>query len=619
MKMPRIFSNGIGAWSLLAILVLPAAGTFIVASEDFDTKQQGFAVGAATRFVVFDETSGRSEEPPPGQLVAPSAGSLDGDVQGPFPLEPPVAQAESFQFEPVSPVVRPAFAPSLFPSAEDVKLTANATGFRASDQVEDIGAREAVRQETDHLLPEQTESLPATASAETVSLAADASLEENDLAVENLAEAFAMEDMGDVSVPVDEVEPVEAASLPQEQVGPQGFTMGDSPVDATAVASQMLGEGQATPLNQVPALPNTVEQAAPPMLETAQLMANPTAADQVETDAVPNEVESNNAQPMPLPPVSPSPEAESVDQYEEFVPEDLYYPEPAMSADCGMACPRSWYARAELLYIDRKTEEGLTLTDDDFNGLDPLTYDTGARVTIGRIRDCLDGWELSYTGGFDWSERSLLAGPNLNPKFAAPDLDISAFRNAQQHSQEYRSDFHSGELNRRWWGWDVLSTSLGMRYIYLGDKYRFDSLDLAEGKTGTFKIDTDNNLIGPQLGVDLYRPLGRWSTGLWSKAGIYANFVEGNMSLVNDGVTQFANGDDDNVQFAVEAEIGAFVKLQLTPRMSLQAGYELWYLYGVATATSQTASPLTPASGTNIDSEDDIFYHGASLGAELVW
>jgi hypothetical protein len=318
-------------------------------------------------------------------------------------------------------------------------------------------------------------------------------------------------------------------------------------------------------------------------------------------------------------PYAPTPEPEAfpsdpTDPYG-LMPQGAAFEQPTMPADCGMACPMTWYARGEMLYVQRITEERITLTADDLNGLDRMEFAPGGRITIGRIGDCLDGFEAVYTGGFEWTERSLIVGDGLYPKFTSDKYDISSFRNAQAHRQEYRSDFHSAELNRKWWGWDVISTTVGVRYMYVGEEYRFDSFDREDG-FGSLQMGMDNHYIGPQIGLDLYRPIGRWTSELRSKAGVFLNYVDFDYTLINGGVPQFSTGGDKG-QFGFEAEIGFYAKYQLLPRLSLQAGYEFWYLYGVATPTSQDRSRIRDDDGAY--SKDDIFYHGGSLGVELVW
>ena len=49
------------------------------------------------------------------------------------------------------------------------------------------------------------------------------------------------------------------------------------------------------------------------------------------------------------------------------------------------------------------------------------------------------------------------------------------------------------------------------------------------------------------------------------------------------------------------------------------ASARIWYLAGLAQAHGQAVSPLTPATGTDVDSDNDTWYHAATVGAELVW
>jgi hypothetical protein len=288
-----------------------------------------------------------------------------------------------------------------------------------------------------------------------------------------------------------------------------------------------------------------------------------------------------------------------------------------LPADCGGACPPTCYASASAVLLLRATGEIRSLSASS-GELSQDGDQVAGRFTIGRIGDCLRGWEASYVGPLRWTHRNDGVGPSLFPGFAAIGVNISNFLNAQQQHEVYRSELHSLEVNKKWWGWDVISTSVGLRYFNLDEGYRFDSVDLIEGSTGTLSVSTHNHLIGPQIGMNLYYPLGRWTTSLRGKAGMYANFVDGDISLANGGAIQFAN-DNTHVQFGVSAELGYFLSYRLTQHLRVTGGYEMWYVWGLATATGQTLSPLTPDTGSGIHSEEDVLIHGASLGVEINW
>jgi hypothetical protein len=289
--------------------------------------------------------------------------------------------------------------------------------------------------------------------------------------------------------------------------------------------------------------------------------------------------------------------------------------QPSMPADCNMACPSTWYARAEFLYLKRESDEGYRLTTADLLGLEEMDFTGGGRITVGYIRDCLEGFELRYIGPYEWTERSHIAGEDILPIFEFPNLDLPAFENAEEYRMEYRSDLHSAEINKKCWGWDVISTSYGLRYLYIGEKLQLDAISPEDG-IGTYKVNLRNNLLGPQVGMDLFYTQGRWTSKFVGQAGAYANYVEGDLALLQDDKPGLLLGDDQ-VQFACVAEGGYYVNFQLLPRVSLQAGYELWWVYGAATATSQEKDLLD--RHTEIETDDDFFYHGGSLGIEVVW
>ncbi len=612
MKMPRVFSNGIAKWSLVALVPLLVAATFIAASEGPDA-QQGFTVGAATRFVMFDETSkGEAGEIPPEKFVAPDATKL-GEFDGVrLQFGTPAAYEEAPDSEPAPPVIRPALAPTLLPTAGEVGQAADATRFVASDQVEEFELRQASRYTTEGLSFDIATSPAASGFAESVPLFGDPS----EPVVRESHNPFV--DQGRFSMTVPDAQVAQAPAV--EEGGmlpassaietPQGFSMEDdpasTPVNGGVGAPQISTEHSGAPSSQLTRLPNPDEQPV-----AARMAVSQADAGSVPYAATPtsNQLESPAA-------IIPEPEA-AVDQYE-FAPEDPYFAEPAMAADCGMACPRTWYAKAEAMYMQRVSQNQVTMTinTDDYSGsLDRFDFRPGGRITIGRIGDCLDGVELVYTGVTDWTENSLLRGDDLNVRFESDIFDLSTFNNAQVHRQEYRSDFHSIELNKKWWGWDVISTSVGLRFIYVREEYQFDSHNEIEGD-GTFDLDMKNNLLGPQVGLDLYRSLGRWTGAIESKAGVYVNYIEGNAGLVNAGEREFSIGDEKG-QLGFEAEIGFHAKYQLLPRVNLQAGYEFWYLYGVATGTSQHSARLSRKR--YLDSKGEVFYHGGSVGVEVVW
>jgi hypothetical protein len=130
-----------------------------------------------------------------------------------------------------------------------------------------------------------------------------------------------------------------------------------------------------------------------------------------------------------------------------------------------------------------------------------------------------------------------------------------------------------------------------------------------------------NRLIGPQVGVELLHPIGPTNLLTVSgrlKGGVYANMADSTTQLVNAGVVQLDNSAD-RTQLAATVDFGLLANLQLTPRLSLHGGYEVWYLTGVALAPEQNVSPMTLNTGRGMITDEDAWFHGATVGVQYTW
>ena len=286
---------------------------------------------------------------------------------------------------------------------------------------------------------------------------------------------------------------------------------------------------------------------------------------------------------------------------------------PGGFASCCGDCPPGWRVRAEGLLL---TRENSRVTYSNAFGLGGLGSQEGSRISLIRHLDCLDAWEVTYIGPYSWEESGQVAGVGLSSRLNSATLNLSEFNNATLHTQNYRSELNSVEFNRRWFGWNVISTFAGFRYLNLAEDFSFQSTGAAG--TGTLAVETNNHLFGPQIGMELMYPVGSWMTTTSMKGGMFANVIDGNALMINNGALQFANSDDD-IEFAATIEIGYGVSFQVTPRIKVRGGYEFWWLYGLALAPDQVGSVLTAQSGSKVQTSNSTYYHGATAGVEVEW
>ncbi len=293
---------------------------------------------------------------------------------------------------------------------------------------------------------------------------------------------------------------------------------------------------------------------------------------------------------------------------------------PAANNPCNPGCDVSYYFNYEALFLRRENDERFSLSRNSF--MPDFDYEFGGRYTIGNLLDCVNGWEVVYAGPFDWQRQATVTGTGtlqsqLQPLNGYTAAQISAFNSADVHSQAWRTQLQSYEFNRRWWVWDVISTMIGMRYVDYEEDYLFFSSGAAG--TGLYSERLDNQLVGGQLGFDMLYPVSlRANVGVRGKAGVYANFSDRRTNLNNAG-TAILNAGDSDVDVAGLFELGIFTNYHIVPSVRVTAGYEFWYLPGIATVPEQRPSLVSPASGTTVFDRDDLFLHGGSLGVQVLY
>jgi hypothetical protein len=291
-----------------------------------------------------------------------------------------------------------------------------------------------------------------------------------------------------------------------------------------------------------------------------------------------------------------------------------------LNAFWGQGCPPRWYVIGEAVALNREGDAGTTMSQ-AFR-LPEFDFQFFGRLTVGHTRDCLDGWDIGYLGGGKWRNSAEVTGANdLNsrivPGIDINPVDLATFNNAALHFQQYESELHTAEINRRWFGWDVMSMKVGVRWIRLDEEFFFRSV-LSNGAEGIYNVDLQNDLILVQTGLDLMRPLGRLTYGGRASGGIGVNVNNGHF-FVRNGAIPIVNNSSNSEEFAFFFDAGYFAYYRLTRGITLRVGYEGMFIGGLALAADQLRDPLTTASGLAFDEHGNIFVHGGSAGVEIVW
>ena len=293
---------------------------------------------------------------------------------------------------------------------------------------------------------------------------------------------------------------------------------------------------------------------------------------------------------------------------------------------------------------------------------------------VGRYDICpMSVVEASYMGIFDWEDSASYSDStnNLYSLFSRPSPGAGNFaesptgvtsnsdpidptlsgpnpfsERASFHSISMSSDLQTAELSyRRYWlGYHprVSGTLLGgFRYTKINEKFTFftqgsqaytqppynvnQTLPLASLE---YSEKCDNDLAGLQIGGDVWVSLMQGvRIGSEVKGGIYNNHssVFNKISTQPNAVqppTLFDDIKDDHVSFIGEGSVD--VVADLFPSLSFRAGYEVLFVNQLVLA-GNNFNEVSPYGNQDvprvpfIDTNGELFYHGAHAGFEYTW
>ncbi len=311
------------------------------------------------------------------------------------------------------------------------------------------------------------------------------------------------------------------------------------------------------------------------------------------------------------------------------------------SWDCPGGCAPAVYANFEALYM-QQSEDPFSYAASIFNftGDD---YQPAFRITAGYMANCSDGYEVVYAGPLEWEARGTQtdkAFGELNFRIAQPMEEqtvdgvttlvpsaagqlLDPFYNADRQYQYNRAKFSSYEANQRTWGWDVISTVIGIRAVQYDQDAIFETWkDNTAGGTeyGRFARDINNFLIGPQMGIDMMYPITRrLMLGTKVRGAVFVNFQK--TETLIDATTQaqrIVHSSDDDYDFAGMFETGVFMSYHFMNCLTAKVGYEFWWLGHVTTVASEF-EPTYNGSLSGNGQTDDVDFSGATVSLEVLF
>lgn len=364
--------------------------------------------------------------------------------------------------------------------------------------------------------------------------------------------------------------------------------------------------------------------------------------------------------PNPGPVVHPG-ESSAVTYGPEY--EDFYNPDPTApppSASSGEWLRNGcWYVDVAATYYQRSASvkndvplsvefESLTsvIQQNELEITTDMGFAPGLQTTLGRYlgRDVENrdhSVEFTFLGLTHWQLAESVTAQTPGAIFLLLDqqADVPIYQGSDFQSYNLTSDFNSYELNYRvdWrLGRDKITYSrdnnwireaeanwlcsllAGIRTVIVNEHVDWFAQDsgLVSG-TGSYFVTTHNNLVGPQVGAELFYDRAYWRLGVRTKAGGLVNWASqsSTVRILDDNGDPLTPNRDEYAKshsMAFVGGVGFLGEYRFKPNFGFRATYDLLWVTDLALAQNQLT--FFPSSPAEISDSHSLFYQGFSLG-----
>lgn len=268
--------------------------------------------------------------------------------------------------------------------------------------------------------------------------------------------------------------------------------------------------------------------------------------------------------------------------------------------------------------------------------------EAGVRATLGQhlYRDYLNrdhSVEFTFTGinqfqiddGIRGSAANSLVTTNIIGLNASDTVTYNHNSNYLSYEANYRIRTRlerdrmlmgpDGSWTRQYTHGHVMSIFVGLRHVTFDEEFLISGRQtnvLESTYGGDYRVHTENDLLGVQIGGEMRSQYETWSWGVLGKAGAYVNFSEVNTLVTSATVPIYAVAPalQDS---AFVGEFSLFGAYNLSPNWTLRTSFDLIGLAGVAQAPYNVDFTLSPVPDVN--NHGFVMLIGMSFGMEVVW
>lgn len=293
----------------------------------------------------------------------------------------------------------------------------------------------------------------------------------------------------------------------------------------------------------------------------------------------------------------------------------------------GPAQPR-WVVQTDLLMLWQGNIPGRSLfsdvgTQQTVIGMDDLTPTMALAPRIGLFLnvDACHTLEANYfiVEGFSGSAELPLG----ETQYAMDNLAGLTYADIDSAFASSQAEFKSFELNWRRRANPTFTWLAGFRWVEWDENLRivdtFTDEVFAQG-IDVVDVGTGNNLYGGQIGLDavLWEAFGRIRFDGVAKAGIFYNHACYQDTAVR-GDRAFGDYAGQADQTAFVGEVGVYGSVRLTSWLSWRAGYNFFWLSGLALSGDQLDEVDQAEPTRGIDTNGSVLVQGVNTGLEARW
>lgn len=258
----------------------------------------------------------------------------------------------------------------------------------------------------------------------------------------------------------------------------------------------------------------------------------------------------------------------------------------------------------------------------------------------GTVNNAADDIALAGTGGFSsdadtgyrlsgskrlsasWSINAVLSSSELSKTdtFIDPSSHLEIFRSpltanfdaANYVSAAYYSRLRTAEVNAIYRLGGSMDLLAGITRLKLDEQFKIVSDDNLAAGIGTYTINTDNKMLGPQIGLAYsYKPGARYRIYFIGKLAWLSNDASQNQ-YVDDAPTFTRNNSASVSHSSTMYDFKVGINYYFTDQLAANLGYQYIKITEVALAESQFDT--TAAGPATLTASDSVSWGGFSLG-----